>query len=85
MNLFDIVKKHIDELDIYSLFAAGAPDDEYDIESEMICADISADSSEEDIARAAAAVFERMFSRKYRPEDFAETAARIRSDIANQG
>lgn len=81
MRYFDIVKKRIDEADYKSLLAAGAPDDEYDLESEMISSAISADSRADEIAEIISEIFSKMFSEKSRPEDFADTAAKIRNDI----
>lgn len=33
MKKYSIVKKHVDEMDLYSLLLNGAPDDEFDPES----------------------------------------------------
>ena len=71
MGYFDIVKKRIDEADYMSLLKTGAPDDEYDLESEMISSAISAGSSADEIAEIISDIFSKMFSRKCRPEDFA--------------
>lgn len=74
MNQFSIVKKAVDNADPYGLLGMGAPDDEYDLESEAIAAAVSVGDSEEKIAEIAAEVFAKEFNRKITADRFREFA-----------
>lgn len=58
---FEIVKKHIDELDYMSLLSLGCPKNEYDGESEKIAKRINSDMSPEEIALLIDNVFTESF------------------------
>ena len=60
-RVFFIVKKCIDEMDYLSLLADGAPKDEFDNESLMICSRIRSTRSAEEIAVIIAEVFNDQF------------------------
>lgn len=81
VRLFDLVKRHIDELDHLGLLSGGAPADEYDLESRQIARAVTAATSPEDIAETIAKVFAANFSASDSPEAFLETARKIKSDL----
>ena len=81
MTKYSIVKKHVDEMDYYSLLLNGAPDDEFDPESWEISDKISCDQTQEDIARIIADVFNRTFQQENAAGCFMECARRIYADL----
>ncbi len=61
MEKYLIMKKHIDEMDYHSLLSVGAPNDEFDTESQAISDKITYVQSARDIAQIIADVFNRSF------------------------
>ncbi len=57
MNVYGIIKKYIDEYDFDDLLAIGAPNDEYDLETERISQRINIQSSVLEIAETISDVF----------------------------
>ncbi|MBE5773742.1 MAG: hypothetical protein E7337_07390 [Clostridiales bacterium] len=80
-RIFQIVKKYIDALDYYALLEGGAPDDEFDIESQKISVMINADSSVSEIAEVIAKVFEEYFGNKENPDVYYKLAGDIKRDL----
>ncbi|WP_022755198.1 hypothetical protein [Butyrivibrio fibrisolvens] len=64
-ELYEVVKKNIDKLDCYHLLEVGAPNEEFDIEINDICEQITPGSSTEEIAGIIVAVFKHWFSIEY--------------------
>ena len=61
-SIFEVVKTYIDQWDPYNLLSeCGCPDDEFDIESQMIADLINTDSSLEEVNNAVSLVFSKMF------------------------
>lgn len=81
MNRFLIVKTAVDRADPCGLLGHGAPDDEYDIESERISEKISDTDSAERIAEIMSEVFSRSFNAEFPPETFIEAAGEIRRGV----
>lgn len=86
MNTYDIVKKCIDEYDFDDLLAIGAPNDEYDTESEGIAQRINAESSVEEIADVIADVFHQSMGELLKadvdnPDSFTEIATKIKHEL----
>jgi len=81
-TLFSIVKKHINEYDYRSLLAGGAPDDEFDSESQKISEQISALNTQEEIALIIATVFSKSFGTAETAEDYLPLAQKIKKDIS---
>ena len=67
-ELYRVVKKNIDALDCYHLLEGGAPDDEFDIETDDICRKIKPECCTEDIAEIIAEVFMRWLGVEYSKE-----------------
>lgn len=80
---FQIVKRYIDERDVYCLLADGCPNDEFDIESEQIANLISETDTEQQIAAVCADVFTKMFGEKFRPKEFLKVAKSIKDELQN--
>ncbi len=74
---FNIVKQAVDSLDPCGLLLIGAPDDEYDLESQRISAAVSVGDTEDKIAEVAAEVFSKAFSREYTAEMFRRFALEV--------
>ena len=81
LSLFEIVKTHVDCLDRMGLLDMGAPEDEYDPESRMICDRITAESTPREIALIMADVFSKMFSQEEAAETYRIAAQRIWDDL----
>lgn len=81
MQKYLIVKKYIDELDYCSLLSGGAPDDEYDIETQEISDRITYIHTEQDIAQIITEVFNRAFDCKNTPYRFLDCAKKIYRDL----
>ena len=80
-HIYPIVKRHIDKMDFYGLLADGAPQDEYDIETEMIARAIRADMSAEEITGIIANIFNAQFSTNRPLSEFTPTAEGIKSEL----
>lgn len=80
-----IIKKAIDSADPYGLLRIGAPDDEYDLESESISAAISVGDSEERIAEIATEVFAREFNWKITVDRFRDFARNVWNELQKSG
>lgn len=76
-----IVKKAVDSADPYGLLKIGAPDDEYDFESEAIAAAISVGDSEKRIAEIAAEVFAKEFNWKITADRFRDFARNVWNEL----
>lgn len=85
MDKFLIVKKAIDRADYYNLLQHGAPNDEYDTESEKISERISDTDSVEKIAEIISEVFSRSFSWKITSEEVKGAAKEIRCGLMGCG
>ena len=83
-EIYEIVKKHIDEYDYMELLASGCPSDEFDSESEYISGSISENCSIDEIAEVIARTFEKQFSNPEKSEDFLELARRIHVDLTKK-
>ncbi len=81
MNKFLIVKTAVDKADPMSLLRYGAPNDEYDIESERISERISDTDSAERIAEIMSEVFSKSFKVEFPSEIFIEAARVIRREV----
>ncbi len=86
MNIYDSVKKYIDEYDFDDLLAIGAPNDEYDMESERISQIINKESSVLEIAEAISNVFLHSMESIIKvdaenPSSFIEVAAKIKNEL----
>lgn len=81
MDKLLIVKRAVDRADPYGLLAMGAPDDEYDLESERIADALSGADSAEKIAMLAAEIFSRSFNMDFKAELFAGAAEEIRHEF----
>lgn len=81
MTVYDIIKKHIDTLDYLGFLKMGAPEDEYDLESQLIHSRLPIHPSENIIAKTICDVFSAMFSQKFDIVDFSETARNIYIDL----
>ncbi len=77
MNKFLIVKTAVDKADPNSLLKYGAPDNEYDTESERISKRISDTDSVERIAEIMSEVFSKSFNAEFPSERFIEAAGEI--------
>lgn len=76
-NIGEIIKKHIDKLDYMGFLRMGAPNDEYDVESQMIFERMNISPTEKDIAKTISNVFSSMFGQEFDPVDFSATAREI--------
>ena len=81
INIFDIVKRHIDKMDYYGLLAGGAPTDEFDIESRAISERIHAEQSVVEIAEIVAKVFNSQFNKQDDLAVFLPIAEKIKKDL----
>ena len=78
MSKYQLVKKAIDELDVYGLLEGGAPDDEFDSESKEISDRISEKDSIIQIAEVITDVFNKAFDFHDKPSVYYSTAEEIR-------
>lgn len=78
MSKYQLVKKAIDELDVYGLLEGGAPDDEFDSESKEISDRISENDSIIQIAEVITDVFNKAFDLHDKPSVYYSTAEEIR-------
>ena len=78
-----IVKKYIDIMDYYGLLACGAPEDEFDSESEEIAARIHPGLSSDEIATVIADVFIANFNEYKEDEWFLPVAEQIKNALDN--
>lgn len=83
MDKFEIIKKHIDEYDYYSLLACNAPKDEFDRYSKILAENITEIDSVENIAILISNLLDTAFGEECRPKNFLETARRIKGDLKN--
>ena len=81
MTKYLIVKKYIDEMDYSSLLSGGAPDDEFDSESQEISDKITNAHTVQDIASVIAEVFNRTFNNNVASSSFADCAGKIYADL----
>ena len=86
MNIYNIVKKYIDEYDFDDLLVIGAPQDEYDLESTRIIQRINVNSSVEEIAETISDVFLHSMGSVVKadvtnPNHFLEVATKIKNEI----
>ena len=81
MEKYLIVKKHIDAMDYCSLLSVGAPNDEFDTESQIICDKITCALSVQDIAQIIAEVFNQSFSHSDATSRFVDCAKKIFADL----
>lgn len=84
MNKYNIIKKHIDSIDYYSLLSGGAPNDEFDSESRAIAGLISTESTVEDIANVIANIFQRAFGNTENAKDYLNVATKIRNELSGE-
>ena len=75
--IYQMVKTVIDDLDLYSLLAGGAPADEFDRESREIACRISKDTTPHQIAGVMADVFNEAFDLHAKADEFTEPANTI--------
>ncbi|QLY81817.1 hypothetical protein [Clostridium intestinale] len=78
--MFEIVKKAIDEFNLYGLLP-GAPSDEFDSESRKILGRITINSTVEEIAQVTCDVFSKSFNENFKLTDFKITAEKIYNSI----
>lgn len=78
-----IVKKYIDQMDIWNLLASGAPKDEFDMESKEISRRLRLKMSDQEIADVIAEVFSVSFNEQYDTGDFLLVAGQIKKDMAS--
>ena len=81
MDKFRVIKKHIDRMDYYNLLATGAPSDEFDFESEEICARVKCEHSVLEIAEIIASVFNKHFDKNDDATVFLPVAEQITSEL----
>lgn len=86
MEIYSIVKKHIDAYDYDDLLAIGCPPDEYEYESGLISQRIGPESTICEIAAVIAEVLGDTMGSVvkadvHNPDDFLGAAAQIRRDI----
>jgi valyl-tRNA synthetase len=82
-EIFEIVKKVIDEWDVYSLLSGGAPKNEFDVESKDISNKISIESSVQDIANIISRFFTDAFENEhFTVENCFEAASKIKTNFA---
>ncbi|MDE7275502.1 MAG: hypothetical protein K2N98_01400 [Lachnospiraceae bacterium] len=81
MTKYLIVKKYIDEMNYCSLLSGGAPDNEFDSESQEISDRITCAHTEQDIAGIIADVFNRTFDHKNAAACFIDCAGKIYTDF----
>jgi len=85
MNLFEIVKKAIDEWDSYNLLKMGCPNDEYDIESKEIANKLNCENNIQDIAYIISDIFSNSFDdpKRFSVENCIEVANKIKTLMEN--
>ncbi|WP_044974337.1 hypothetical protein [Ruminococcus sp. HUN007] len=86
MNVYGIIKKYIDEYDFDDLLAIGAPNDEYDLETERISQRINIQSSVLEIAETISDVFLHSMCSVVKadvtnPDHFLEVAKKIKNEL----
>lgn len=79
-----IVKKYVDEMDYDSLLSTGAPNDEFDTESQEISDKINSVQTEQDIAKIIAEVFNKEFGDRNTEAHFMDCAKKIYADLHMQ-
>ena len=80
-KIFCAVKKAVDEWNPYSLLPL-SPDDEFDVESEMISSMLNENSGETEIAQAVSQVFSKMFEPElFKIDDCVGVAQAIKNNI----
>lgn len=80
-HIYLIVKRHIDKMDFYGLLTDGAPQDEFDIETEMIARAVRPDMSVDEITAIIANIFNSQFSTSRPLSEFSPTAEGIKSEL----
>jgi hypothetical protein len=78
--VFEIVKKAIDEFNLYGLLPE-APSDEFDSESRKVAERITVNSTIEEIAQIICDVFSKAFNENFKIKDFKITAEKIYKKI----
>ncbi len=78
-----IIKKFVDRMDYYGLLAAGAPSDEFDIESIEIAKRVCYDHSVQEIAEIIGSVFNRYFDEHNDTVAFLPVAEQIKNELLN--
>lgn len=78
---FQIVKMYIDQMDHCDLLASGAPSDEFDIESNEICAKIRYNQSVYEIAEIIASVFNEFFDEHNDASVYLTVAEQIKNEL----
>ena len=81
--IFQIVKKQLDSYDAYCLLASGAPQDEFDIESEIIAQQLKKGMSVGTIAKIMAQVMTAQFAETFAAEGFVPYAEQIEKNLRN--
>ena len=84
MSKYQLVKKAIDELDVYGLLEGGAPDDEFDYESKQISDRISESDSIIQIAKAITDVFNKAFGLHDKPSVYNSRAEEIKHLLSGE-
>lgn len=84
MSKYQIIKKHIDEYDYYSLLKNGAPDDEFDSYSREFAELINERNTVEEIAVIIAERLERAFGNEVEPEKFISVAEKIKEAMMSE-
>ena len=79
---FRIIKKYIDQMDYYDLQEAGAPSDEFDIETKEICARVRCEHSVLKIAEIIASVFNERFNEHDDAVKFLSVAELIKNELS---
>jgi hypothetical protein len=82
VRLFKIVKKAIDQFNLYSLLPE-APNDEFDYESRKIAGQINVNSTVEEIVEIIAKVFSKAFDEKSETKKYMATAEKIYKSMKN--
>lgn len=84
MSVYEIIKKHIDKFDYLGFLKMGAPNDEYDIESQLILETMQINPTEIGLQKTICEVFSTMFNRKFEISDFSEIARNIYIDLKTE-
>ena len=82
-KLFQVVKKQIDAFDAYGLLKCDAPEDEFDIESRMITAQLRKGMTTYSIAEIIAQVMNKQFENIFRAQEFISYAEQIEKFLNN--
>ena len=77
MSVYEVIKKHINKLDYMGFLKMGAPDDEYDVETDLIILRIGVSPNEDTIANAICDVFSSMFNAELESYEFLSCARDI--------